>query len=302
MSKVNINSLQAFTIIAQEGSFTKAAGRLRVTTSALSHSMRDLEAQLGVRLLTRTTRSVTPTEAGGRLLLRLSDMFTKMEEELESIAELRDKPAGKFRITVDEYAAYSVFLPAIKPFLLEHPDIKLELFIDYGLANIVADRFDGGVRFGSIVDKDMISFPISAPMQTTIVATPDYLQKYSEPLHPNELTNHSCICLHLPTYGGIYAWEFIKDGHPLRVKVSGQLTFNTMMPMKQAALDGLGIAFLPRAMVTEEIKNGALIEMLTDWLPVFESYHFYYPSRKYMSTAFKILIEALRNSYQSRTQ
>lgn len=294
MLKMNINSLQAFTIIAQEGSFTRAAGKLGVTTSALSHNMRELEEQLGVRLLIRTTRSVTTTEAGENLLQSLSSMFTQMEQELESIAELRDKPTGVIRITVDEFAAYSIFMPVIKSFLLEYPDIKVEMFIDYGFTDIAANRMDGGIRFGSEVDKDMISFPISGQIQTSLVASPEYFKKHPKPVHPNDLVHHSCLCLHLPTYGGLYAWELENGEQSLRVKVSGQLTFNTIMPMRQAALDGLGIAFIPRELVDDDIKTGTLIEVMNDWVPVFESYHFYYPSRKHKTTAFNLFLEALR--------
>lgn len=294
MLNINLNNLQAFTVIADEGSFTRAAGKLGVTTSALSHNLRELEEQMGVRLLIRTTRSVTTTEAGERLLQSFSPMFRQMEEELDLLSEFRDKPAGHIRLTVDEFAAYSILLPAIKPLLHKYPDIKIGIFIDYGLTDIAANRFDGGIRFGSIVDKDMISFPVSKPMPTAIVASPAYFRKYPKPRHPKELSFHSCLCLFLPTYGGLYAWELEKNGQALRVKVSGQLTFNTIMPMREAALDGLGIAFLPRSLVISDIESGALEEVLPDWLPVFESYHFYYSSRKHKTTAFNLLLDALK--------
>lgn len=293
MLKMNINALQAFTVIAQEGSFTRAAGKLGVTTSALSHNMKELEEQLGVRLLIRTTRSVTTTEAGEALVQSLSSMFTQMEHDLESLAEMRDKPAGVIRITVDEYAAYSVFMPKIKSFLLDYPDIKIEVFIDYGFTDIAANRMDGGIRFGSEVDKDMISFPISNTVPTSLVASPEYFANREKPTHPNDLINHSCLCLYLPTYGGLYAWELEKGERSIRVKVDGQLTFNTIMPMRQAALDGLGIGFLPTELVNEDIRSGKLIEVMKDWVPIFESYHFYYSSRKHKTTAFNLFLNAL---------
>jgi len=296
MLKVNINALQNFTIIAQEGSFTRAAGKLGVTTSALSHNMKELEEQLGIRLLIRTTRSVTTTEAGEALLQSLGSMFLQMEHDLSALAELRDKPAGVIRITVDEHATYSVLMPKIKAFLLAYPDIKIEVFIDYGFTDIAANRMDGGIRFGSDVDKDMISFPISAPIATSIVASPAYFQKYPLPKIPNDLLQHSCLCLHLPTYGGLYAWELEKGTQSLRVKVNGQLTFNSIMPMRQAALDGLGIAFIPTTLVSEDIKTGQLIEVMKDWAPTFEKYHFYYPSRKHKTTAFNLFIEMLKSN------
>jgi DNA-binding transcriptional LysR family regulator len=294
MARPNLNDLIAFIAVAQERSFTRAAAQLGVSPSALSHTMRGLEAQLGLRLLNRTTRSVTPTEAGERLMQSIGPRFDDIDEALAELNALRDKPAGKIRITADEVSIQSVLWPKLRLMLPAHPDIEVELITDYGLTDIVAERYDAGVRIGGIVAKDMIAVPIGPDMRMAVVAAPSYLALRAPPLTPQELTAHNCINLRLPTYGGLYAWEFEKDGHELRVRVEGQLVFNTITSMLNAALDGFGVAYLAESQVQPYLDDGRLIRLLSGWCPPFSGFHLYYPSRRQPTPAFKVLIEALR--------
>jgi DNA-binding transcriptional LysR family regulator len=294
MARENFNDLQAFVMVAREGSFTKAAAQLGVSQSALSHTMRTLETRLGIRLLTRTTRSVAPTEAGERLLLTLAPRFDEIEAEVAALSDFREKPAGTIRITTAEHAANSVLWPKIARLLPEYPDIKVEITIDYGLTDIVAGRYDLGVRLGDQVAKDMIAVRIGPDMRMAVVGAPAYLARRPAPATPHDLTAHDCLNLRLPTHGGLYAWEFEKDGHALNVRVEGQLTFNSSTPRLRAALAGFGLAFLPEDMVQESIDDGRLVRVLEDWCRPFPGYHIYYASRRQASPALALVIEALR--------
>ena len=294
MQRGNLNDLLAFLAVGRERSFTKAAAKLGVSQSALSHTIRELEARLGVRLLTRTTRSVSPTDAGERLLHTLAPQFEEIEAELAAVSELREKPAGTFRITATEYAADAILLPKLARLLHEYPDIKVEIIIDYGLTDIVAQRFDAGVRSGEQVAKDMIAVRIAPDMRMAVVGAPSYFKKRSEPKRPQDLIEHNCINLRLPTHGGVYAWEFEKAGRELRVRVEGQLTFNATAQMLNAALAGLGLAYVPEGMVEPHIAKGALKRVLADWCLPYTGYHLYYPSRRQSSAAFALMIDALR--------
>lgn len=294
MLRANINDLIAFSMVAKEQSFTRAAAKLGVSQSALSHAIRGLEERLGVRLLTRTTRSVAPTEAGQQLLERVAPRLAEIEDELIAITELKDKPAGTIRITAAEHAANTVLWPKLEKFLPDYPDIKVEVTIDYGLRDIVSDRFDAGIRLGEQVDKDMIAVRIGPDFRMAVVATPSYIADKSAPLTPHDLQQHSCINLRLPTLGGIYAWEFEKAGRPLRVRVDGQLILNSNAQIKKAVLAGFGMALVPEDNVREELKSGELVEFLQDWCPEFPGYYLYYPSRRQHTSAFALLVDALR--------
>jgi DNA-binding transcriptional LysR family regulator len=294
MARDSLNDLAAFLTVAREGSFTRAAAQLGVSQSALSHSLRGLEARIGVRLLTRTTRSVSPTEAGERLLRTVGPRMAEIEAELAALSALRDRPAGNLRITAGEHSAETILWPALAKFLPDYPDIKAEVVIDYGLTDIVAERFDAGIRLGEQVDKDMIAVRIGPDMRMAVVGAPGYFARYPKPETPRDLTNHNCANLRLPTLGGIYAWEFEKDGHELRVRVDGQLTFNSTPLILKAALDGAGLAYLPQDRVREHIAAGRLVHVLADWCAPFSGYHLYYPSRRQLSPAFALLVEALR--------
>jgi DNA-binding transcriptional LysR family regulator len=293
MARVNTNDLVAFLSVARERSFTRAAAQLGVSPSALSHTMRGLEERLGIRLLTRTTRSVTPTEAGERLLRSVGPRLDEIEAELDALGDLRDKPAGSIRINADENALTSVLWPALRRFLPDYPDIKVEVVTDYGLTDIAAEGFDAGVRLGGMVAKDMIAVPIGPAMRMRVVATPAYLKGRAKLKTPQDLTHHSCINLRLPTYGGLYAWEFEKNGKELRVRVEGQLIFN-ILPMLEAVLDGFGIAYLSQTQVQPHLDSGALVPLLNDWTPSFPGYHLYYPNRRQPTQAFTVLLDALR--------
>jgi DNA-binding transcriptional LysR family regulator len=295
MQRTDLNDLLAFLAVARERSFTKAAAKLGVSQSTLSHTMRDLEARLGVRLLTRTTRSVSPTEAGERLLHTVGPRFEEIEAELGAVKELREKPAGTIRITATEYAADAILLPKLAKLLPSYPDIKVEITIDYGLTDIVAQRYDAGVRNGEQVAKDMIAVRIGPDMRMAVVGTPSYLETRPEPRKPQDLIDHNCITLRLPTHGGLYAWEFEKGGRELRVRVDGQLTYNTTAQMLSAALAGLGLAYVPEGLVQPHVAKGRLKRVLEDWCPPYSGYHLYYPSRRQSSAAFTLLVEALRH-------
>jgi DNA-binding transcriptional LysR family regulator len=294
VSRPNLNDLAAFVAVARERSFTRAAAQLGVSQSALSHTMRGLEARLGLRLLNRTTRSVTPTDAGERLLATWGPRLEAIDSELADLGRLRERPAGEVRITADEYSARAVLWPALRQLLPRYPEIAVEIVTDYGLTDIVAERYDAGVRLGGLVAKDMIAVPIAPDMRMLAVAAPAYLAGRPRPETPQDLTGHSCINLRLPTYGGVYAWEFEKNGRELRVRVDGQLTFNSGDQILQAALDGFGVAYLPQGQVQPFIDCGDLAELLADWTPAYPGYHLYYPSRRQQTPAFAVVVEALR--------
>jgi DNA-binding transcriptional LysR family regulator len=294
MPRENLNDLTAFLAVAEDQSFTRAAARLGVSQSALSHTIRALEERLGLRLLTRTTRSVTPTEAGERLVRTLGPHFQGIDAELAALNALRDKPAGTIRLTATENAAASVLWPKLRQFLPHYPDIKVEIVIDYGLSDIVAERFDAGVRDGEQVAKDMIAVPIGPDLRMAVVGSPSYIKERGKPRVPQDLTAHSCINLRLPTHGGLYAWEFEKGGRALRVRVEGQVIFNSATPMLCAAVDGFGLAYLPEAQVKGDVDAGRLVRVLADWCPPFPGYQLYFPMRRQQTPAFSLLVEALR--------
>jgi DNA-binding transcriptional LysR family regulator len=294
MHRGNLNDLLAFLAVGQERSFTKAAAKLGVSQSALSHTISGLEERLGLRLLTRTTRSVSPTEAGERLLRTIGPRFEEIEAELAALSELRDKPAGTIRITATDYAADTILWPKLTTLLRKYPDIKVEIIIDYGLTDIVAERFDAGVRNGEQVAKDMIAVRIGPDMRFAVVAAPSYFATRSEPKRPQELISHNCINLRLPTHGGLYAWEFEKDGRELKVHVEGQLVFNGTFQMLDAALAGFGLAYVPQDAAQPHLATGRLKRVLEDWCPPYSGCHLYYPSRRQSTPAFGLLVDALR--------
>jgi DNA-binding transcriptional LysR family regulator len=286
--------VRAFLAVAEERSFTKAAAKLGVSQPALSYTIRQLEARLGVRLLARTTRSVAPTEAGERLLETVGPLFEGIIAGMSALSEYREKPAGTIRITADEHAVRAILAPALERILPEYPDIKVEITIDYGLTDIVAERYDAGIRLGEQVAKDMIAVPIGPEMRMIVVGAPSYFATHPKPSKPQDLVGHNCINLRLPTYGGLYAWEFEKGGHELRVRVDGQLVFNSSAPILDAALAGLGLAYMPEAQAWTYLAEGRLIQVLANWCPPFPGYHLYYPSRRQSSPAFTVLVDALR--------
>jgi DNA-binding transcriptional LysR family regulator len=294
MARRSVDDLLAFLEVARERSFTRAAAKLGVSPSALSHSMRGLEERLGVRLLTRTTRSVTPTEAGERLLQRVGPRFDEIDAELAALGELRDRPAGNIRITADEHGLNTVLWPALKKLLRRHPDIKVEVVIENGLTDIVSERFDAGVRLGGMVAKDMIAMRIGPDMRMATVAAPGYLAAREEPRKPQDLTEHLCLNLRLATRGAVYAWEFERRGREFRVRVQGQFIVNAIAPMLTAALDGFGVAYLPQDLVQPYLDKGKLVQLLEDWTPPFDGYHLYYPSRRHPNAAFTALLDVLR--------
>ncbi|AWM79964.1 LysR family transcriptional regulator [Gammaproteobacteria bacterium ESL0073] len=295
MQHENYNDLLSFLVVAKECSFTRAAAQLGVSQSALSHSMRGLEERLNIRLLTRTTRSVSLTEAGEQLLKNIGPHFTEIQSQLLALSELRDKPAGTIRISSAEHAVNTVIVPKLTPFLKEYPDIKVELTTDYGMIDIVKQQYDAGVRTGELLAKDMIGVKISPDLRMAVVATPDYFKEHTIPKTPHDLVNHTCINLRLPTYNSIYAWEFEKDGHEQKINVTGQLTFNLTSQRLDAALLGLGVAYLPEDLVRPYIAMGQLVSVLDDWCNYFSGYYLYYPNRRQTSQAFKLLVEALRH-------
>ena len=295
MPRGNLDDLLAFVAVGQERSFTKAAAKLGVSQSALSHTLRELEARLGVRLLSRTTRSVSPTEAGERLLHTVGPRFEEIEAELEALRELRAKPAGTIRITAIDYVADTILWPKLVKLLREYPDIKVEIIIDYGLTDIVAQRYDAGVRSGEQVAKDMIAVRVGPDMRMAVVGAPSYYEKRLPPKTPQELIGHNCINLRLPTYGGLYAWEFEKGGRGLKVRVEGQLVFNTTAQILTAALAGFGLAYVPEDLAQPHIAKGYLKRVLEGWCPSFSGYHLYYPSRRQSSAAFALVVDALRH-------
>ncbi|NNH66685.1 MULTISPECIES: LysR family transcriptional regulator [Rhizobium] len=294
MPRPVVNDLIAFLAIARAQSFTKAAGKLGVSQSALSHTIRGLEERLGLRLLTRTTRSVAPTEAGERLLLSIGPRLDEIESELAALSALREKPAGTIRINAGEHAADAVLWPALETLLPDYPDVNVEIIVDYGLTDIVAERYDAGVRLGEQVAKDMIAVRIGPDMRMAVVGAPAYFDTRPKPMTPQDLTDHNCINLRLPTYGSVYAWEFEKDGRELRVRVEGQLVFNNIALRLNAVLAGMGLAYMPEDLVAAHIADGQLVRVLEDWCPPFSGYHLYYPSRRHTSPAFALVVDALR--------
>jgi len=294
MPRENINDLLAFLAVARERSFTRAAAQLGVSQSALSHTIRGLEERLGLRLLTRTTRSVAPTEAGERLLNSVGPHFEGIETALAALSALREKPAGTIRITSGDHAAGGILWPVIAKLLPDYPDIKVEIFVDNGLTDIVAERYDAGVRLGEQVANDMIAVRIGPSLRMLVVGAPSYFAERQRPKTPQDLTAHNCINIRMPTYGGLYVWEFEKDGRELKVRVDGQLVFNSSALRLSAVLAGMGLAYLFEDQVEAYLADGRLISVLTDWSPPFPGYHLYYPSRRQLSPAFALLVDALR--------
>ena len=295
MLKDNFNDLLSFMVVARERSFTRAAAQLGVSQSALSHAMRNLEARLEVRLLTRTTRSVAPTEAGEQLFMRLSPHLLEIEQELTALRDTRDRPAGNIRLTAGEHAMSAVLWPVLKPFMAQYPDINVEVTVDDGLTDIVDGRFDAGVRLGEQVAKDMIAIRIAPDMRMAVVGSADYLHRFGVPETPEQLDQHRCINMRLPTRGGLYAWEFERDGRELRVRVDGQLILNSLPQRIDAAENGLGLAYVPEDAVQDALAEGRLVRVLEAWCPAFAGYHLYYPSRRQQTSAFSLLIAALRH-------
>ncbi|WBU60569.1 LysR family transcriptional regulator [Paracoccus albus] len=294
MLKENITDIMAFVAVAREGSFTRAAAQLGLSQSALSHNVRRLEERLNIRLLSRTTRKVSPTSAGRRLLEEMGPNLAEMELSLNRLLEQRDRPAGNFRITATDYAIDAVIWPRLKHLLHDYPDIKVELQNDYALADLVSGEFDAGVRMGESVSEGMIAVRIGPDFAMRAVATPDYFEKHGRPITPDDLTGHNCINLRLPTHGGLYPWEFEKDGREVNVRVSGQWTFNQIKAVYDAALEGYGVAYVPDGLAAEAMDTGRLEAVLVDWSPPFPGYHLYYPSRRQASPAFSLIIDALR--------
>jgi DNA-binding transcriptional LysR family regulator len=300
MERQNASDLLAFLAVARERNFTRAAARLGISQSALSQTVRGLEERLGVRLLSRTTRSVAPTQAGERLLVTIGPRFDEMDTELAALSELRERPAGTIRVTATEYAAEAILFPALAKILPKYPDIKVEVVIDYGLTNIVAEQYDAGIRPGELVDKDMIAVRVGPDLRMAVVGAPSYFATHKKPRIPQDLTGHNCINLRLPAHSNLYTWEFEKNGRTLNVRVDGQLVFNGTGSMLSAALGGFGLAYLMEGHVQSHIKEGWLVRVLSDWCLPFSGYHLYYPSRRQPSPAFSLLVDALRYRSSSR--
>jgi DNA-binding transcriptional LysR family regulator len=294
MERINLNNVAAFVAVARERSFTRAAAQLGLSQSSVSHTISALEAKLGVRLLTRTTRGVAPTEAGERLLATVGPYCEGIEAELASLSEERDKPAGTIRISSHDHAVRTILWPKLSKLLPAYPALKVEFSIHYGLIDIVAERFDAGVRVGDQVAKDMIAMRISPDFNMTVVGSPSYFSARNAPVVPQDLTGHNCINLRLPTHGGLYAWEFEKDGQELSVHVQGQVILNTSAETVTAALEGHGLAYVPQDVADPHIADGKLVQVLDDWRPTYAGYHLYYPSRRNASPAFLLVLNALR--------
>jgi DNA-binding transcriptional LysR family regulator len=294
MLRENTNDLLAFMAVARERSFTRAAVKLGVSQSALSHTIRSLEERLGLQLLARTTRSVGVTDAGERLLNTIAPRFEEIEAELLAMSSLRTKPAGTVRITATEHAAYTILWPRVSGLLLQYPDIKVEIIVDYGLRDIIADRFDAGVRVGEDIARDMIAVPIGPDMRSAVVCSPAYFERHGTPTTPQELTQHACVNMRLPTHDNLFEWEFEKAGRPVNVRVDGPAVFNTLALRLTAALDGVGLAYMPEDYAMPYIKAGRLKRVLEDWCDLYPGYHLFYPSRRQSTPAFALLVEALR--------
>ena len=295
MPHESFNDLKAFLVVARDRSFTKAAAKLGVSPSALSHAMRGLEERLGVRLLTRTTRSVSPTEAGERLLRTVGPRFEEVEAELAALSDFRDKPAGTVRITAGDHSVHTILWPKLSKVMQKYPDIKVEINIEQGLVDIAAERFDAGVRLGEQVAKDMVSVRIGPDIRFAVIAAKSYFAKHAPPKTPQDLVAHRCINLRLPTYGGLYAWEFERNGRELKVRVDGQFIFNSIFQVRDAALEGYGVAYVPEDLAQPFFSKGQLVRILEEWSPPWPGYHLYYPSRRQSSPAFALLVDALRH-------
>ncbi|MES0023034.1 MULTISPECIES: LysR family transcriptional regulator [unclassified Mesorhizobium] len=295
MQRDGMKDLLWFVAVARERSFTRAAAKLGTSQSTLSSTIKELEARLGVRLLTRTTRSVSPTEAGERLFQSLVPRFEEIESDLASLVAFRDKPSGTVRITLSDHALQTTVWPKLQPLLNDNPDVRVELYSDNGMKNIVEERFDAGVRLGESIDRDMIAVRIGPDWRLVAVASPDYFSRHPVPTAPQDLVDHDCINMRQATFGGLYAWEFARDGRDLRVRVEGKLTFNSSIPMIEAATSGFGIAYVPENLVSHHIADGRLRLVLDDWSPPFAGYHLYYPSRRQLSPAMAVIIDALRH-------
>ena len=294
MTVESYDQLAIFSVVAQERSFTRAAARLGMSQPALSRAMRQLEERLGVRLLARTTRSVAPTQAGEHLLQVIAPRFDEINSELALLSKFRDRPAGKLRITAGEHAAIAVLQPVLARLLPDHPDLSIEIIVDYGLTDIVAEGFDAGVRLGEQVAKDMIAMRIGPDMRMAVVGSPAYFSRYPTPVTPADLVSHNCITLRMPTHGGLFMWEFEKNGQALKVRIEGQLVFNNIAMRLESVLQGLGLAYMPEDVVRPHVEQGRLIRVLEDWCEPYSGYHLYYPSRRQSSPAFTLLREALR--------
>lgn len=294
MTVESYDQLAIFAVVAQERSFTRAAARLGMSQPALSRAMRQLEERLGVRLLARTTRSVAPTQAGEHLLQVIAPRFDEINSELALLSKFRNRPAGKLRITAGEHAAIAVLQPVLARLLPDHPDLSIEIIVDYGLTDIVAEGFDAGVRLGEQVAKDMIAMRIGPDMRMAVIGSPAYFSHYPKPVIPADLMAHNCITLRMPTHGGLFMWEFEKNGQALNVRIEGQLVFNNIAMRLESVLQGLGLAYMPEDVVRPYIEQGRLIRVLEDWCEPYSGYHLYYPSRRQSSPAFTLLREALR--------
>lgn len=301
MLRENVGDLLAFVAVAREGSFTRAAAQIGVSQSALSHSVRALEERLGMRLLSRTTRKLAPTSAGERVLERIAPHFKEAEVELRALVEMRDRPAGLIRITATDYAADTVIWPKLKNVLKKYPELKVEVNSDYALTDIVSERFDAGVRLGEQVSEGMIGVRVGPDFRMLAIASPDYFKDHPKPETPEDLSQHNCINLRLPTHDALYAWEFEKDDREIRVHVDGQLTFNTINPVVEAALDGYGIGYVPEGLAEDHIRAGRLEPALEDWSPPFPGYYLYYPHRRQSSPAFGVIVDALRHRETVKT-
>lgn len=295
MARENLNDLMAFIVVAREKSFTRAAAQLGISQSALSHSMRTLESRLGMKLLTRTTRSISLTDVGQSMLDELGPYIDGIQGTLQQLKDLNKKPAGTVRISTSDYAIRSVIWPKLEPLLKEYPDINLELIDDYTLTDIVSGRFDAGTRLGEQISSGMISVRIGPDVRFAVVGSPAYFSQHPLPKHPDDLISHNCINLRFPTHGNLYAWEFEKEGKSLNVKVSGQLVFSRIYQNLQVALEGYGLAHVPRDIAEKHIASGELISVLEDWCPYWDGYYIYYPENRNHSKAFQLVVDALRH-------
>ncbi|MCR6727732.1 LysR family transcriptional regulator [Agrobacterium fabrum] len=294
MRRDELGDLLAFLAVAEERSFTRAAAKMGTSQSSLSHTVRRLEERMGVRLLTRTTRNVVPTEAGDQLVVTLRPAMDDIESRIDAISALGKTPSGAIRLTSSHQPALGIIFPAASRIMAEYPDIQIEISVDQRFTDIVAERYDAGVRLGEQVEKDMIALRIGPDLRMVVAGSPAYFEKHTKPASPHDLMQHVCINLRLPTLGGLYAWEFERDGRPLNVRVSGQFTCNDVRILVEAAVKGLGLVCLPNDQFGSLLEEGALISVLEDWCPPFPGYHLYYPSRRQASPAFRILVEALR--------
>ncbi|NDK49509.1 LysR family transcriptional regulator [Rhizobium laguerreae] len=294
MRRDEFTEMRAFLEVAQERSFTRAASKLGVTRSALSHTISALEARLGVRLLSRTTRDVAPTAAGARLMESIQPHFESIAAGISALGALRDKPSGQVRLVCPDDAVELVFRSRLPAFLRDYPDITVELIVDNGFTNIVERQFDAGVRLGEAIARDMVAVRIGPDISYAVVGSPEYFAARPVPSTPHDLTNHNCVNLRLPTSGALYAWEFEKDGREFSVRVEGQLVMSNIGPAINAALDGAGLSYVPRELVRQYCDSGQLNEVLADWAPTFQGYHLYYPSRRHPSPAFSAFVEAFR--------